>query len=57
MHVVLNRTEVMHGGFCDLSYDLIVLDESARLLSHFDEGTVNKTEVELWVCSFGSQAR
>ena len=35
----------MVGPF-DLSYDLIVLDESETLFRHFDEGTMNKTDNE-----------
>ena len=51
MHVVLDNPEIMNGGSFDLSYDLIVLDESDSLLSRFDEGAINKTDVEIWAIS------
>ena len=47
MHVVLNNTEVMKGGSFDLSYDLIVLDESEAPLGHGDEGARNKNGIEI----------
>ena len=37
----------MGGAGFELSYDLIVLDESESLMSHFDEGTMNKKEIEI----------
>ena len=38
----------MHGDRLELSYDMIVVDDSESLMIHFDEGTMKK-EIEIWL--------
>ena len=38
----------MSGGAFNLKYDMIVVDESESLLSHFDEGTMKGKEIDIW---------
>ena len=38
----------MHGDGLELSYDMIVVDDSESLMIHFDEGTMKK-EIEIWL--------
>ncbi|MFM7989735.1 MAG: hypothetical protein ACKPKO_61525, partial [Candidatus Fonsibacter sp.] len=46
LNVVYKPDAGLYGGPFELSYDLIVLDESESLMSHFDEGTMNNKDVE-----------
>ena len=38
----------MHGDGLELSYDMIVVDDSESLMIHFDERTMKK-EIEIWL--------
>ena len=38
----------MNGEAFELSYDMIVLDESESLLNNFDEKTMERNEIEIW---------
>ena len=46
LNLVYKSSVVMDGKGIELSYDFIVLDES--LMSHFDEGTMHRKEIEIW---------
>ncbi len=49
MNLVLQNSKVMNGDAFELHYDMIVLDESESLLSHFDETTMERKEIEIWM--------
>ena len=48
LKLVYKNSDASDGKGFELSYDLIVLDKSENLMSHFDEGTMNKKEIEIW---------
>ena len=48
LNVVLKNDSVVSGSGFELSYGLIVLDESESLLCHFDEKTMEKKEIDIW---------
>ena len=48
LNLVLRSREVMNGDVFNLHYDMIVPDESESLLSHFDETTMERKEIEIW---------
>ena len=48
LNIILRNGDVMSGEAFELSYDVIVLDESESLLNHFDEKTMEKKEIEIW---------
>ena len=46
---VLNKNErFISTGKFDLSYDMVILDESESLLSQFDEKTMEGKEIKTW---------
>jgi hypothetical protein len=47
MNLLYKNNDVMNGEGYELSYDLIVPDESESLLCHFDEKTMEKKEIEI----------
>ena len=52
-HVTCNirkDSDVMDGGAFELAYYLLARDESASLMSHFDEGTMHEKDIETWFC-------
>ena len=48
LNLVLRNSDVMNGDDFDVHYDMIVLDEPESLLSHFDETTMERKEIEIW---------
>ena len=48
MNVLLKSNAVANEERFDLQYDLIVLDESESLLAHFDEGTMEHKEINIF---------
>ena len=48
MKILTCNQTVMNGKGFRLDYDCIVLDESESLLSHFDEGTMERKEIDIW---------
>jgi hypothetical protein len=46
--LVLKNNDVICGEAFELSYDLIVSDESESLLNHCDEKTMEKKDIEVW---------
>ena len=49
MHILLNDGPCMNGDGYDLRYDIIVLDESEALMNHFNKGTINHKEINIFV--------
>jgi hypothetical protein len=47
LNVLLKNDSVVSGSGFELSYDLIVLDESESLLCHFDEKTMENKEIDI----------
>ncbi|MFM7980295.1 MAG: hypothetical protein ACKPKO_13365, partial [Candidatus Fonsibacter sp.] len=41
MHIFERSDDVLSGEGCQLRYDMSILDESERLVSHFDEQTMS----------------
>ena len=48
LNLVYRNDDVVSGEAFDLSYDMIVLDESESLLCHFDEKTMENKEIDIW---------
>ena len=48
MNLGLKSSDVICGEAFELSYDIIVIDDSERLLNHCDENTMEKREIEIW---------
>jgi type I site-specific restriction endonuclease len=48
MNVVLKNTKYKEDERFDPKYDLIVLDESESLLNHFDEGTMEGKDIQVF---------
>ena len=48
MNILLNDGSLINDDDFDLRYDMIVIDECESLMNHFDEGTMNHKEVDIW---------
>ena len=48
MNILLNDGSFINDDDFDLRYDMIVIDECESLMNHFDEGTMNHKEVDIW---------
>jgi hypothetical protein len=48
LNIIYRNDEVVSGAAFELDYDMIVLDESESLLCHFDEGTMQYKEIDIW---------
>ena len=48
LNLVLRNERVMQGETFDMNYDMIILDESESLLSHFDCKTMERKNISVW---------